>query len=697
MTDEILSRKEEFKEWTATVCKEDGTVYGESQINSFCYSLEQASSKLKLSTPLVQSNVFCYDNIKTFNRAYELIIGASNYSKVDMATGNRNFSTALLLYANFLKATAKNGKRSQKKASFIKYFYQIITVLSELITPSTPKEVREAVIDKYRVSELELSYVNGNLANSKGANKFITEINFAGNYLASAGFIHVSEDNLWCLTDRCKEVTITPEVALSIFRDVLARNRSTRTIKKTWIYPIDKMYKLDSVYLSADGVKLNNWDEFQESNIITIAFGELGDLRGYTTQEDIKSVLKECLGNTSEYMKTSLLVWQFVNELKIGDILIVQEGSKIIGRGIIMSEYGFDENRDDNYNHTREVKWTNIGTWEVDTPKMVNTLTDASPYLGYLESANKIFDDTIEELEEPIAYYEKYTIADFLTEVYMKEYDYVRLVRLFMDKKNIILQGPAGVGKTFIAKRLAHSLLGEKNFARVKTIQFHQSYTYEDFFMGYKPTATGLELRYGVFYKFCKQAEFDSENDYFFIIDEVNRGNLSKIFGELFMLIENNKRGEELQLTYTDELFSIPPNLYIIGMMNTADRGLAMLDYALRRRFGFYEIAPAFDSLGFMTYQTAMNSPQFNNLILEIKNLNKEIEFDENLGKGFAIGHSYFGNDVTVPITQEWLQNLVDFELIALLNEYWFDEPRRVNEWAKRLNDAIATSQEENN
>lgn len=693
MTDEILSRKEEFKEWMKTLIKEeDSSTYGETQINAYCYSLEQASSKLKVSTPLVQSNVFSYDNLKTFNRAYALIVGASNYSKVDMATGNRTFSTALLHYSNFLKATAKNGKKSQRKANFIKYFNSIITVLSELNAKATPKEVREAIIFKYNISEMELSYVNGNLANSNGANKFITEVNFAGNYLAKAGLIEITEDNLWSLTDEGKEVKINSTVALDIFKQGLAKNReeTERSIKKHWIYPIEKMYKQDSVYVSDEGLQTSNWAEFKESNIITIPFGELGDLRGYTNKEDIKAVLKECFGNTSKYSKTTLLVWQYVNELQVGDIIIVQEGSKILGRGIIVSDYGFDENRDDNYNHTREVKWTNLGEWEIATPKLVNTITDASKYLGYLECTDKIFDDTIVELEEPITKYESYIKTEFLNEVYMKEYDYTRLVTLLKAKKNVILQGPAGVGKTFIAKRLAYSLLGEKNLERVKTIQFHQSYTYEDFLMGYRPVPTGLELQYGVFYKFCKKAELDKENDYYFIIDEINRGNLSKIFGELFMLVENDKRGEEIQLTYTNELFSIPPNVYIIGMMNTSDRGLAMLDYALRRRFGFYELEPAFESLGFMSYQAKKNSPKFNKLILEIKVLNKEIEYDENLGKGLAVGHSYFANE-SEEITDEWLHQLVDFELMALLNEYWFDEPSKVKEWKKRLNEAITT------
>ncbi len=157
------------------------------------------------------------------------------------------------------------------------------------------------------------------------------------------------------------------------------------------------------------------------------------------------------------------------------------------------------------------------------------------------------------------------------------------------------------MGKTYAAKRLAYSMMGVKDIERVMMVQFHQSYSYEDFIMGFRPSSTGFELRKGVFYNFCKKAEIDSDNEYFFIIDEINRGNLSKIFGELFMLIENDKRGNALQLLYSDEKFAVPKNVYIIGMMNTADRSLAMLDYALRRRFAFFDIKPGFKTPGFQS------------------------------------------------------------------------------------------------
>ena len=157
----------------------------------------------------------------------------------------------------------------------------------------------------------------------------------------------------------------------------------------------------------------------------------------------------------------------------------------------------------------------------------------------------------------------EYTKEDFLNDVYISSEKYDSLVSLLNHKLNVILQGAPGVGKTFAAKRLAYSMMGVKDQNRVMMIQFHQSYSYEDFIMGFRPSETGFELKKGAFYNFCKKAEIDSDNEYFFIIDEINRGNLSKIFGELFMLIESDKRGIQLQLLYSDEKFSVPKNVYI--------------------------------------------------------------------------------------------------------------------------------------
>lgn len=276
-----------------------------------------------------------------------------------------------------------------------------------------------------------------------------------------------------------------------------------------------------------------------------------------------------------------------------------------------------------------------------------------------------------------------YTKSDFLSDVYMTEKRYESLVAVLRNKKNIILQGAPGVGKTFAARRLSWSMMGEKDDSRIEFVQFHQNYSYEDFMMGYKPAEDGFKLKYGIFYRFCQKASNHPDKEFFFIIDEINRGNMSKIFGELLMLIEKDYRGTKATLAYNGFSFSVPKNLYIIGMMNTADRSLAMIDYALRRRFSFFEVEPGFDSEGFIRYQNWLNNETLNELVSKVKDLNREIIADKSLGKGFCIGHSYFcGRDVC---TDEWLRAIVEYDILPMLREYWFDDANKLQRWENIL------------
>ena len=250
----------------------------------------------------------------------------------------------------------------------------------------------------------------------------------------------------------------------------------------------------------------------------------------------------------------------------------------------------------------------------------------------------------------------------------------------------MILQGAPGVGKTFAAKRLAYAIMGEKDEDRIKVVQFHQNYSYEDFVLGYKPNENGgFDLKEGIFYQFCRKAATDKEHKYFFIIDEINRGNLSKIFGELLMMIEKDYRDTPMQMSYADRRFAVPSNVYLIGMMNTADRSLAMIDYALRRRFSFYEMKPAFKTPAFNYYIEEQDDLHLNNLVKALIALNQVIADDDSLGTGFCIGHSYLcdlGDDYD-------LESIVEYDIIPMLREYWFDNDERFNSEVQKLRSAI--------
>lgn len=444
-------------------------------------------------------------------------------------------------------------------------------------------------------------------------------------------------------------------------------------------------------YSPGDGAA--RWDDFYARGIMGIGWSKLGNVEQYASKEDIRKSLRTLYSSKFSQKNSALALWQFSRELKPGDIVFAKRGrSVIIGRGIVEGAYQFDDNGD-SYPNIRKVRWTHSGEWQTEDLLAMKTLTDITAYPNLVAKLDSFFEDDDGEPDEAsgTVEYPAYTPEDFLLEVYMDAERYGTLANVLRAKKNIILQGAPGVGKTFAAKRLAYSMMGVKDAERVMMVQFHQSYSYEDFIEGFRPNAQGFDLEKGTFYSFCKKAQDDSDNDYFFIIDEINRGNLSKIFGELFMLIENDKRGPRntLQLLYSHELFYVPSNVYLIGMMNTADRSLAMLDYALRRRFAFFELRPAFDTESFAAYQEGFASEKFDRLVACVVKLNEAIASDESLGDGFCIGHSYFCRMSPDDVTDEKLSEIVDYELVPMLREYWFDELSKVDDWADKLHRSI--------
>lgn len=589
-----------------------------------------------------------------------------------------------LSYKAWITSTSIDQGQNKSTASFLKWFVPLINALRELGGSATPEQARNQIISDLNLPDEVINEKRGKTETKK----FDNEVAFARNYLAYEGYIDKSVRGIWTLTEKGLVAPITDEIASEIFLkwvDILKVRRENQQVslsnvrnkneKRYWIY--------------APGENSSKWDEFHEQGIMGIGWDEMGDLKQYPSKDAMKTKMKELYGKDFSYMNSAHATWQFANELQSGDIVYVKKGMyKVIGRGVVESEYIYDTERDE-YKHIHRIKWTHKGEWEHPGQAVQKTLTDITAYIEYVQKLETLFieDYTVDNNKEKEVIYPPYTEDDFLSEVFMDEESYTTLVNLLKAKKNIILQGAPGVGKTFVAKRLAYSIIGERDTSRVMMVQFHQSYSYEDFIMGYRPSKDGFELTPGPFYQFCKIAQDDDEREYFFIIDEINRGNLSKIFGELLMLIEKEKRGEKLRLLYSNELFSVPPNVYIIGMMNTADRSLAMIDYALRRRFAFFELEPAFDSEGFKAIMLEANHTKFNDLIEQIKALNDFISKDESLGDGFRIGHSYLCPNEEV--TDEWLIAVVKYELLPLLSEYWFDEQSKIEQWTKKLYGAL--------
>jgi 5-methylcytosine-specific restriction protein B len=580
-------------------------------------------------------------------------------------------------------------------------------------------------------------------------------------------------------------------------------------------------------WLYSPGVNAVMWDEFYQEGIMGLGWRELGNLKQYKTKEEIANKLKELSDEDKEFVNDSLANWQFVNELKKGDVVYAKKGKlMIVGRGIVQSDYFYDSN-DKKYSHKRKVNWDRIPEFDFSLPivKTLTKITDKTDLIkkieGFIKSTDRknywflianpsiwsfgeieagetqfysiknsrgnkrriaanyenaskgdkvigyeatpvkavvaeleivdkdeenIYFKKIRDLPVQIDYdslkndetlssmefFEKkmgslfklteveynhimdlteetsiaptsisvehvdYSDNDFLKEVFLDRGTLLKLKRLLKKKKNLILQGPPGVGKTFMAKKLAYAFLEEKAVDRVKMIQFHQNYTYEDFVIGFKPKEEGFSLEKGIFHKLCQKARENPDKKYFIIIDEINRGNISKIFGELLMLIEADKRGEEynVKLSYSHEDFHVPENLYIIGLMNTADRSLAIIDYALRRRFVFYTVQPGFKTESFKAYQERLESVHFDKLIEAVDQLNEEvIKEDRTLGKDYQIGHSFFCNLDPVKMKngedKRELEMIIECEIEPLLYEYWFDQDEKAAEEVQKLKKAL--------
>lgn len=286
----------------------------------------------------------------------------------------------------------------------------------------------------------------------------------------------------------------------------------------------------------------------------------------------------------------------------------------------------------------------------------------------------------------------KYSFSDDTDKPFISEKNFLQAVALLKRKKNIILQGPPGVGKTFIARKIAYEMMQEIKETDIEVVQFHQSYSYEDFIQGLRPTKKGLfDLRDGIFYSFCQRALAHPGRSFFFIIDEINRGNLSKIFGELLMLIEADKRDPSfsLKLTYAEDeedRFYVPDNLYIIGTMNTADRSLAIVDYALRRRFAFIPLSPEYgDSFRKFLSQKGLSDAMIEHICSSVAKVNARIREDINLGDGFQIGHSYFCSFEPMEDENKWWDEILSFELKPLMEEIWFDDMEKVSQTIQQL------------
>ena len=304
--------------------------------------------------------------------------------------------------------------------------------------------------------------------------------------------------------------------------------------------------------------------------------------------------------------------------------------------------------------------------------------------------------DLNDHLEQPAtAETVRYSVEDIVKDgCFVEQQRISNILERLRSKKNLILQGPPGTGKTWLAKRLAWALVGRKDKSKVRAIQFHPNLSYEDFVRGWRPSSEGkLTLMNGPFLEIAEAARRDRESQYVLVIEEVNRGNPAQILGEILTLLEADKRSPEnaLELTYKrkdEQGIHLPPNLHVIGTMNIADRSLALVDLALRRRFAFVDLMPEIDERWqtWVREQCGFDESVLSDIQDRMSNLNETIESDSKLGRQFQIGHSYVtprpGSETN---PGAWYRDVVESEIGPLLDEYWFDEPSKARRERERL------------
>ncbi len=429
----------------------------------------------------------------------------------------------------------------------------------------------------------------------------------------------------------------------------------------------------------------SRWPSFHEQGVVAIGWEEIGDLRQYENRDALQAAIKVAYGREKDPIIDSLACWQFCHEIRVGDQILVKQGrDRVLGYGLVESAYEYDESVRE-FNSLRKVRWVSRGNWPLPEGNLlpIKTLTEVSRYTSFVEYILPIVEATKTVEDEP------YSIDNALENLFLSRTAFAGLIASTRRRKNLILQGPPGVGKSFLARKLAYALIGAQKADQFQMVQFHQSYAYEDFIQGWRPNGSGgFGLRNGVFYEFCRRAQSHPDRTYVFVIDEINRGNLSKVFGELFFLLEADKRGPDfaIPLTYSEsgtDTFHVPENVFVIGLMNTADRSLAMVDYALRRRFAFATLKPEFASEKFRSslLEKGVSSDVVDAIIERVGAVNRAIvEDDKTLGAGFVIGHSYFCPREVVANAEEWYESIVQQELHPLLEEYWFDSPERVSQ-----------------
>nr|WP_314899110.1 AAA family ATPase [uncultured Deefgea sp.] len=589
---------------------------------------------------------------------------------------------------------------------FVSYFACVHRAMRQLGGEATPKQVYEYIIQNEDLSDDDLAQVNQN-----GKPTFENRAAWARFYMTKAGWMYAPKRGVWALTEEAKQVDELSEAqAIEMFKKVATQLKGHE----------------DEVEAPEDHVQPDSTQYW----FVGAMWGDGGDQLSRFLEDGVWQ-------NGYEDKFTDQ-----VNSMKVGDRIAIKstfvrkQGTPFDNKGVAVSVMKIKavgtvtRNHDDG--QTVDVAWdqsfiardwyfytyrTTITRARVEDELLARKLVAfafngaeqdyaffmAQPYWRdrFLTTEELVEDDEalggediIEELELTTSFV-AYGVSDIVAEgCFVPEPELNNMLSCWLDKKNLILQGPPGTGKTWLAKRLAKALIGQKNVSdeQLRVVQFHPALSYEDFVRGYRPSGDGrLTLTDGLFLQVVQAAIAQPDVEHVLIIEEINRGNPAQVLGEMLTLLENSKRSraDAMELAYSKsrgEKVYVPDNLYVIGTMNVADRSLALVDLALRRRFAFVSLTPKFnDAWAQWCISKGIDEVRLAHIQERMEALNQTISTDRSLGAQFQVGHSYVTPHGTVSNPQAWFEGVIRSEIEPLLQEYWFDAPSSAEDAVKLL------------
>ncbi|MER9843511.1 AAA family ATPase [Mesorhizobium australicum] len=598
---------------------------------------------------------------------------------------------------------------------FVHYFDPVLKALRAQGGSTTPDKVFAWIRDQHEVPDEEIAGLN-----KGGQTKFENKVAWARFYLAKAGLIDAAKRGVWSLTTEGLNTSLTHAEALQIFRTIQLQFKTADDeeepapevvtgqelfsdperrfwfVGASWGGTDDQTPRFFSERIWQNGFHNKFTEEVQRMRpgdkiAIKASFVRKHNLPFDNRGQPVSCMRIKAIGTITENTgdgKTVKVAWELLEPARDWffytyrvTLVEADPNDEMARRLIVFAFAGAKQDYD---------------FW-IKQPYF------AKKYGPEQKPANleEFFENDALETEEEAAA-PSYTVDNIADDGCFLSKDQIEAMLLRIEsKRNLVLQGPPGTGKTWLAKRLAYALIGSKDPKvvrdRLRVLQFHPSLSYEDFVRGWRPSGDGkLTLVDGAFLEIVEAAKAEPDRPFVLVIEEINRGNPAQIFGEVLTLLEDTKRSrdEAMELAYRrepGERVYVPRNLYVIGTMNIADRSLALVDLALRRRFAFVTLEPQLNDLWreWCANKHGLASDTIKLIEQRINTLNDEIAQDRSLGQQYKIGHSYVTPGSSVSDGRSWFSNVVRTEIIPLLEEYWFDAADKVETASLKLLDGL--------